>query len=199
MFKKFAFKGKGRTLNDPPPKKETKPPATPPREATEEPQKPIEPIGPPPGPDNRQTVISTRDAHAVAKVPKSDSKEEDYELKKGDLKGLRVGSNVAPKTFADVNRPKSKPPPNTASIRFTIPIGKEITTVDARFQTSESLQALYDYLEKDVFQSVDSLEIRQTFPTTVIPREPNRTLASLKLHGQVMLQVNAVNPVLKKD
>ncbi|OHT14962.1 hypothetical protein TRFO_14623 [Tritrichomonas foetus] len=196
FFKKFKFKGEGRTLNDPPKKKEAPPQKPqPPPQPNPAPPKPEEPL---PGPDNRQTKISARDAHAAGSSIPKHTDEDDYQLQKSDLRGLRVGSNVQPKTFADANRNKGKPVPMTANIRFTIPINKEIVTAEAKFATSEPLEALYLYLEKEVFKSVDSLEIRQTFPTTPIPRDPNKALASMKIHGQVMLQVTAVNPKLKK-
>lgn len=201
MFKKkSSFKGKGKTLNDPapqkpPPKAVSSPPKSEPVNA---PQKPLELAGPPPGPDNRQTKISSRDAYKASDtLNQIKEDDDDYKLSKVDVKGMRVGADVQPKTFADVNKPKSKPPPTTANIKFNILVKKQIYTVEAKFATSEPLENLYTYLEKEVFSSVSNLEIRNSYPQTVIPRDPNKPLASLKLRGQVMLQVSASDAKLK--
>ena len=200
MFKKkSSFKGKGKTLNDPVPQK-SPPKATSPAKAetTNTPEKPPQPAGPPPGPDNRQTKITSRDAYKASDTPKQIKEDdEDFKLSKVDIKGMRVGADVQPKTFADVAKAKSKAPPTSANIKFNILVKKQIYTVEAKFATNEPLEHLYTYLEKEVFSSVSNLEIRNSYPQTVIPRDPNKPLASLKLHGQVMLQVSASDAKLK--
>lgn len=199
MKKKSSFKGKGKTLNDPVPQKPLPRTVSSPDKVISPPQSPPEPAGPPPGPENRQTKISSRDAYKASDTAKQIHKEneEDLKLSSVDVKGLRVGADVKPKTFADVAKPKSKPPPTSANIKFNILVKKQIYTVEAKFATSEPLEHLYTYLEHEVFLSVSNLEIRNSYPQTVIPRDPNKTLASLKLHGQVMLQVSASDAKMK--
>lgn len=199
MFGKSKFKGKGKTLDDPsPPKRQFPAKTTAQNLNPAPPESPPKPEGPPPGPENRGTVISTRDAYKAADMSKiPDTKDGDLKLSSIDVKGMRVGTGVQPKTFADVNRGKGKAPPTTANIRFHILINKDIVTVEAKFATNESVESLYTYLEQEVFASVSKLEIKNTFPQAVIPRDPSKTLASYKLHGQIILQVTATDAKLK--
>lgn len=203
MKKKSSFKGKGKTLNDPVPQKQPAKSSGSPNKGASTPNSPPpppKPEGPPPGPENRQTKITSRDAYKASDTAKQISKENDEDLKLSsvDVKGLRVGADVKPKTFADVAKAKSRPPPPTsANIRFNVLVKKQIYTVEAKFATSEPLENLYTYLEKEVFSSVSNLEIRNSYPQVVLPRDPNKTLASQKLYGQIMLQVSASDAKLK--
>jgi hypothetical protein len=90
------------------------------------------------------------------------------------------------KTFADVKKgPRVQP--LVANVKFQILIDKTTVSVEAKFQTSESLAALYGYLEKEVFESVGSFEVR--FMGKAIARDEAVTLASQKICGPIMLTV----------
>jgi hypothetical protein len=189
MFKKNAFKGKGRSLADPvparPPPPAAPPPAAPPSagHATRQVSAPVEP---PPGPDNRSTKVSVKQPSGSV-TPNTDSDPSFYKLTGEDVKGLLVGERAKQeKTFADVRRPP-KVQPLTANVKFQVLIEKNTINVEAKFQTSESLAALYTYLETEVFESVNSFEIR--FMAKPIPRDARVTLASEKLCGPIMLTV----------
>ncbi|KAH0795682.1 hypothetical protein GPJ56_000561 [Histomonas meleagridis] len=190
MFgKKSKFQGKPRTLNDPKPEKKAPPqPKIPAQEtAPVPPPQKKEPEAPPPGPENRSIKATSYENKAA--VTPSTIPDDDYEMSRSDVKGLRVGANVAPKTFASVNAKQTRAPSLIANIRFQIQDGNNIRKIEAKFQTSEKLSALYEFLEKEVFDSVGSFEIRKMFPNQLIPRDNAKTLASQKLSGQVMVNV----------
>jgi hypothetical protein len=79
--------------------------------------------------------------------------------------------------------------PKLASVRFEFRIKDKLERHDAKFNTSQSLSELYAYLENGVFQSVTDLEIIQSYPRAVIPRDADQNLASMNVKGQVLLQV----------
>lgn len=180
---KSKFIGKPRSLADPSPPK----PVIAPKRAEPVAPPPPKPQEPLPTPDNRQVKTTVRDAGAPATpVPTTDA--DDYKLTGADIKGMSVGSKVKPKTFADA-RPAARQQPLIANVKFVIQHGGKIINTEAKFQTCEKLSALYEFLEKDVFESVEKFEIRQTFPATVIPRDDSKALAAMKICGSVMLNV----------
>jgi hypothetical protein len=180
FFKKGSFKGKSRSLADIPAPSPRAPPAA---AAAPAPPPPRPPPGPPPGPDNRGTrVVTPADAPpARADDPSL------YKLTGDDVRGIFVGEHArTEKTFADVNRsPRAQS--LVANVRFQILIDKKTVSVEAKFQTAEKLDALYAYLEREVFASVQSFEIR--FLGKPIPRDGAVTMASQKICGPIMLNV----------
>ena len=188
------FKGAARTLNDPSPPK----PVLQPKKAQSDPAgPPPKPEGPPPGPDNRQIKMSTRDA-GVASAGAAPTSDEDYKLRGSDIKGMAVGSRVQPKTFADA-RPAARQQPLTANVKFVVQLPKRVVNVEAKFQTSEKVSALHEFLETHVFDGQCEFEIRQAFPAMVIPRDTEKALAAMKIAGSVMFTVMVKGDVKIKE
>lgn len=181
----FSKYGKPRAITD---KKPTPAPA-PKKPTAQTPPKSDTPKAPevPPGPGNRSVKISNRENRPCAGAP--DVPEGTYNISGADVKGLRVGANAyRPKTFAEVNA-KKKPQPTTANIRFQIKMQEGTKNIEAKFATSEKLDALYKFLEDEVFLEVEKIEIRRTYPNVVIPRDAEKTLAANKIYGQIMVNV----------
>jgi uncharacterized membrane protein (DUF485 family) len=185
MFKKSAFKGKARSLADTPPPPPARPPPNASPSPSVSPRPPPAPAGPPPGPDNRGTKVTV--IKTGQPQPEGTFDPSLYKLTGGDVKGMFVGERTRQeKTFADVRKPV-KVQPLVANVKFQIMLDKTTVNAEAKFQTSESLADLYGYLEKEVFKSVNSFELR--FMNTPIPRDPSVTLASQKICGSIMLTV----------
>jgi hypothetical protein len=83
-----------------------------------------------------------------------------------------------------------------ANVKFEFRIKDKIQRRDAQFAISQSLAELYEWLEANVFATVDGLEVIQAFPRAVIPRDTSRALASMQIKGQVLLQVNFTRATL---
>lgn len=90
--------------------------------------------------------------------------------------------------------PKQKSDPNILSAKFEFQIDGKTQRVDSKFAIAQKAIDLYTFLEEDVFLNPEGLEIIQSFPKLVIPRDENKTLGSLKLRGQVLLQVHFKSP-----
>ena len=116
-------------------------------------------------------------------------------MKASDLKGVRVGGQ--PRQFGQQPRPSA--PSRIANVRFQIRNEGKIITVDAKFATSEKLTALYEFLEQEVFESVQGLEIMNSFPRMILPRDDTLALAGQQITGQVILQVNISGPAKLKQ
>jgi hypothetical protein len=101
--------------------------------------------------------------------------------------GRTVGDAPKPPP-AQAARPKADL--NVANVKFEFRIRDKIQRRDAQFEISQSLAELYEWLEANVFITVDGLEVVQAFPRAVIPRDTSRALASMQIKGQVLLQVN---------
>ena len=101
-----------------------------------------------------------------------------------------------PKTFADV-RKVPKAIPLIAKIKFDIRAESTIFTVEAQFATKETIDAVYEFLETEVFEKFGTIEVIQTFPRQVLPRD-GKTLVALKLTGSTMLHVNVTGDVSLK-
>jgi hypothetical protein len=121
-------------------------------------------------------------------APVADDDPSLYKLTGDDVRGLFVGERAkTERTFADANRP-ARAQPLVANIRFQIQVEGKTVSVEAKFQTAETLGAMYAYLEREVFESVPSFEIR--FMNKPIPRDDSVTLASQKISGPIMLNVD---------
>ena len=183
MSNAFSNYGKPRLITD-------KKPAKKPKEQVKQnpPKKEVQkPPEIPPSPGNRSVKVTSFENKPSSGAP--DVSEDIYNITKDDVKGLNVGANAyRQKTFAEVNA-KKKYQPTTANIRFRIMVDNEIKNVEAKFATSEKLDALYKFLEDEVFLKVDKFELRRTYPNVVIPRDPEKTLASNKIFGQIMVNV----------
>ena len=191
------FKGQPRTLGD-----TSKPKPAPTLKRGEEQPRPIEmaepttPSPPPPevieplpGPDDRRVVVTRRRAGTPA--PKRNDPNVDYNLRASDLKGQRVGV-YQPKTFADV-RKGERELPRKAVVRFEVNANEEIVTIEAQFAANEFVMALFAFLDNCVFQT----HIEYTLvipPNERINPQPNRTLAAMRLLGNVAIRVNCSEP-----
>ena len=200
MFKGFGkkknqFKGQGRTLADGPKKKEAPAPAKPaPKEEDPTPWEP-KPAPEPevmPGPGQRFMRV-TKAPDGVAAKPPPPTSDEIYKLTGNDIKGMPLGQ---PKTFADV-RKVPKATPKVTKIKFDIRANKTIFQIEAMFATNETINAIYEFLETEVFSKFGAIEVIQTFPRQVLPRD-GKTLVALKLTGSTMLQVNVTGDVALK-
>lgn len=197
MFKKNQFKGQGRTIADIQKAQAekavaAKPKPAEPKEIDETPWIP-KPAPEPevmPGPGMRFLRITKMPDGRPAKPPPETS-DEIYKLTAKDVKGLGMGQ---PKTFADV-RKVPKATPKVAKIKFDIRANKTIFQIEAMFATSEKLSAIYEFLETEIFAKAEKIEVLQTFPRAVIPRDNDKTLVSYKITGSTMLQVNATGAV----
>ena len=90
--------------------------------------------------------------------------------------------------------PKPKSDPNVLCAKFEFQIDGKTKRVDSKFAIAQKAIDLYTFLEEDVFLNPEGLEILQSYPKLVIPRDENKTLGSLKLRGQVLLQVHFKSP-----
>lgn len=86
--------------------------------------------------------------------------------------------------------PKPKSDPNVLTAKFEFQINGKTQRVDSKFAIGQKAIDLYTFLEEDIFLNPEGLEIIQSYPKMVIPRDENKTLSSLKLRGQVLLQVH---------
>ena len=146
-----------------------------------------------PGPENRFTKITKAADGVEYKPPQTNETDADFKLKASDIVGMKFGQ---PKTFADV-RKVPKAIPLVAKIKFDIRADSTIFTVEAQFATKEAIDAVYEFLEKEIFEHADKIEIYNTFPRQLIPRD-GKSLASLKITGNVMLHVVASGNVKMK-
>jgi hypothetical protein len=182
------YKGKPRTLGDPSPPKPN--PSAQPLRANNpvqaEPSPETEPEGPLPGPENRSLKVSIRKG-GVAAAPSPAVDDSEYALRGSDVKGMSVGAKAKPKTFADA-KGGARQQPLIANVKFNIDLHSEAVTVEAKFQTRETLSALHEFLRVHVLNDGDEYELRQPFPSSLIPND-QRTLASQKISGSVMLNV----------
>jgi hypothetical protein len=105
----------------------------------------------------------------------------------------------APPPPIQTTTPRAKSDPGVAAVRFEVRIKDKMERRDAKFNTSQPLSDLYDYLEREVFESVTDLQITQAFPRAVIPRDAERNLASMSIRGQVLLQVGFKDAQLRKQ
>jgi hypothetical protein len=108
--------------------------------------------------------------------------------------GRTIGDGPKPPPAPTV-RPKADL--SVANVKFEFRFRDTVHRRDAQFQISQSLAELYNWLEANVFATVDGLEVVQAFPRAVIPRDPSRALASMQIKGQVLLQVNFTRAVLR--
>jgi hypothetical protein len=178
-LEKSPFQGRSHVLADPSP--ERSPPQRPSSVSALHPP-PLALVRPPPGPDNRATKVTVVRPGA----PDANYDASLYKLTGADVQGMLAGERAREKTFADVRWP-AKVQPLVATVKFQILIGQTTVNAEAKFQTSETLAALYTYLEKEVFDHVDSFELR--FMAKVLPRDPAVTLASQQICGPIMLTV----------
>ena len=86
--------------------------------------------------------------------------------------------------------PKPKADPNILSVKFEFQYDGKMNRVESKFAISQKAIDLYTFIEQDVFIDPENLEIVQSFPKLVIPRDENKTLGQFKLRGQVLLQVH---------
>jgi hypothetical protein len=110
-------------------------------------------------------------------------------FKKNPFRGTPRNLGDAPPPPIQTTTPRPKTDPTLATVKFEFQIKGKVERRDAKFNTAQSLSELYDYLENEVFQSVTDLEITQTVPRTVLPRDAEKNLASMNIRGQVLLQV----------
>ena len=191
--KKSQFQGKGRTLADGP--KAAPAPAKPaPQQSIPNPMEPNPAPEPEimPGPGQRFMKVTKAPDGVPAKGPPP-TKDEDYKLTGADIKGMTFGQ---PKTFADV-RKVPKVTPRVAKIKFDIRANKTIFQIEAMFATNETINAVYEFLQTEVFAQYGNIEVIQTFPRQVLPPD-GKSLVSLKITGSTMLQVNVTGDVQLK-
>jgi hypothetical protein len=180
------YKGKPRTLDEPSRAKAPQPVPQASAPVRTEPRPQPEPEGPLPGPENRSMRVTTRKA-GVAASPAPTVDDSEYALRGSDVKGMAVGSSTKPKTFGD-GKSGARQQPLIANVKFSIDLKSEAVTVEAKFLTRESLSALHDFLKIHVLNDGDEYELRQSFPSSLIPNS-DRTLAAEKISGSVMLNV----------
>lgn len=200
------FKGKGRTIEDTLKAQEERkenappPPPKPQKEAEEIDETPWIPKPAPvpevmPGPGQRFVKITKAPDGVEFKPPASafEVTDDDYKLKASDIITKNYGQ---PKTFADV-RKVVKATPLVAKIKFDIRANKTIFSIEAQFATKETIDDVYEFLEKEIFEECEKIEIFNTFPRQLIPKD-GKTLAQLKITGSVMLAVVATGNVVLK-
>jgi hypothetical protein len=91
-------------------------------------------------------------------------------------------------------KPAAPPPrvqkdPHAAEVKFEIRLDGKVERKDGKFTISQPLADLYTYLEQEIFQTVEGLEIFQPYPRALIPRDTEKALASMQIKGTVLLQV----------
>jgi hypothetical protein len=93
----------------------------------------------------------------------------------------------ASKPPVQTTRPRKDP--HFAEVKFEIRMNGQVDRKDGQFAISQPLADLYSYLEQEVFDMVDGLEIFQPYPRQLIPRAYEKALASMKIEGTVLLHV----------
>lgn len=191
------FKGQPRTMADYDKPKQTASAPIQKQAPVAADQKPWEPKVAPepeelPGPGKRFTQITKSQPGVVKPAP--EVPEEAYRLRGSDIPNItKLG---APKTFADVR--KAQPTiQKIAKIRFDIRLKDVNVSVVAQFLTSETIDAVYDFLMDEIFEKAEKLELYTSFPRALLKKD-GKHLAGLKIQGLVKLNVELGGEVVLK-